>query len=309
MGDSDEFLRLSASAPKAVVVLSSSGGVIIEAVRIGRIIRTAGYSTAVGAGSLCLSACGLIWVSGKQRFLSPTAVVGFHAAYDNDGVSSGANAIAGSFYGSIGLSDQTIYYLTSAPPQGLNFVNLANADVWGIPVVPLEDGVAERESSNGSQPGKPRNADGFQTKSGRAIVGFDLPDMPIAADNSGQCLRLCQGNPNCHAFTYDSKRDKCYLKGSGRYTLLSKGAVSGMTKDIAEVIQLSRFSVLLGKDSPGKDIAHRSAGSFEECLHRCETTPACRVFTFVTGTSDCWLKGAASKFTVKKGMATGVRGK
>ncbi|WP_352672254.1 hypothetical protein [Mesorhizobium australicum] len=49
--------------------------------QIGAQIRINDHVTAVGANGECYSACGLIWVAGVRRYISPTSKIGFHAAY------------------------------------------------------------------------------------------------------------------------------------------------------------------------------------------------------------------------------------
>lgn len=76
-GAAKEFARfIDAMGALAVVHLNSKGGRIEEAQRIGDLIKKRGLDTFV-SGS-CLSACTIIFLSGKNRFVTDTAKVGFH---------------------------------------------------------------------------------------------------------------------------------------------------------------------------------------------------------------------------------------
>jgi hypothetical protein len=60
------------------VSLDSSGGSVSDALAIGRTIRSAGFTTIVEDGSVCLSACPYMLAGGTARQAAPGAVVGVH---------------------------------------------------------------------------------------------------------------------------------------------------------------------------------------------------------------------------------------
>jgi hypothetical protein len=82
-GDSDRFERALDDLPDAVrtVVLHSPGGLVREAIRIGRLLREREMQTAVAADGACISACPLILFAGVERRISPQAWIGMHQAY------------------------------------------------------------------------------------------------------------------------------------------------------------------------------------------------------------------------------------
>jgi hypothetical protein len=59
-----------------IIRLNSTGGRINEAQRIGDLIKGRGLDTLVS--SQCLSACTIIFLSGKNRFITADAKIGFH---------------------------------------------------------------------------------------------------------------------------------------------------------------------------------------------------------------------------------------
>ncbi|ABA80684.1 hypothetical protein GQF56_18825 [Rhodobacter sphaeroides] len=64
-----------------VVELDSSGGVVSEALLIGRQIRALGAATEVEAGAVCLSACPYLLAGGVERRVAEGGLVGVHQHY------------------------------------------------------------------------------------------------------------------------------------------------------------------------------------------------------------------------------------
>ncbi|SMO97792.1 hypothetical protein [Paracoccus laeviglucosivorans] len=82
-GDADRFLSwLDTTQPaQTQVSLNSSGGSVADALAIGRTIRSAGYSTRVSTGSVCMSACPYLLAAGTTRDVARGGVVGVHQHY------------------------------------------------------------------------------------------------------------------------------------------------------------------------------------------------------------------------------------
>jgi hypothetical protein len=141
--DDVEFRLKSLGSKKAIVSLISPGGNLDAGLSIGKQIRTSGYSTLVGA-KLCASACALTWLGGERRYMTSNAKIGFHAAYvsyNNFARESGmANALVGSYLAKLGLSDDAVIFITSAPPEYLNWLDLRSAQQIGIDVLLVDDG-------------------------------------------------------------------------------------------------------------------------------------------------------------------------
>jgi ATP-dependent protease ClpP protease subunit len=76
-GAAKEFERfLNAMGGVEIVHLNSIGGRILEAQRIGNLIRSRNLSTYVS--HQCLSACTIIFLSGRERLVTEQAKIGFH---------------------------------------------------------------------------------------------------------------------------------------------------------------------------------------------------------------------------------------
>jgi hypothetical protein len=147
-GDYDRFERITEAlhGDHALVVLDSPGGRLFEGLQIGASIHDKHYDTAVLKGDECASACGLIWLAGRTRYLSPTGAVGFHAAYIGSGdearESGSANAAVGAYLDQLGLSMKAILFLTSAAPSDMQWLHFSTAAEVGIEVYSLAAGEA-----------------------------------------------------------------------------------------------------------------------------------------------------------------------
>lgn len=159
LGDEQKFIDVAMSSTGALVVFHSRGGNLYAGIEIGKAIRRKGFSTFVPAENLCASACALAWLAGRSRLMSESARVGFHAAYSKkDGqpnVSSSANAVVGAYLNQIGLSTSAVVYITSAPPEGMQWLNLQDAQRIGLDVkqlnitVPVRQGRETTAEKNG----------------------------------------------------------------------------------------------------------------------------------------------------------------
>jgi hypothetical protein len=136
-GEAQRFQELSSTLNNAVVLLSSGGGKMLPAIQIGEIIKAKGYTTIVK--DYCASACALIWLAGSKRFVSPTARIGLHQAYNSTGQADGAgNAVLGSYLTRIGLSYDAIAYATQATPDRFKWLTVDDAKRVGIQVIVLD---------------------------------------------------------------------------------------------------------------------------------------------------------------------------
>jgi hypothetical protein len=69
--------------PHAIVALNSPGGSLPDGLLIGYDILNREYDTYHSEG-ICYSACALIWLAGKTRYMSSGAKLGFHQSKEKD---------------------------------------------------------------------------------------------------------------------------------------------------------------------------------------------------------------------------------
>jgi hypothetical protein len=151
-GDERRFKNLAATATtNGLVVLNSEGGSTLTAIEIGKAVRLAGFSTLVPSESLCASACALIWLSGTPRFSEDDSHIGFHASYivknGQPSESGVGNALVGAYLTQLGLPQKAIVFVTSAPPEGIEWLDQNKARSVGIEFTSLKTQMKESQQS------------------------------------------------------------------------------------------------------------------------------------------------------------------
>ncbi|BCG79901.1 COG3904 family protein [Mesorhizobium sp. 113-3-3] len=134
--DDAQFNQIAATTGQAIVLLNSEGGSVLPALEIGRAIRHKGFATAVASDTLCASACALTWLAGTPRLAGQSASIGFHASYIvKNGTPSETgvgNALIGAYLNQLGLSQNAIVFVTSAPPEGMAWLSGEKANGLGL---------------------------------------------------------------------------------------------------------------------------------------------------------------------------------
>jgi hypothetical protein len=141
--DIETFRFRVAKLSHAVVGFGSNGGNLLAGIRIGEIIHHKGYLTVVPSRTRCASACAIAWLGGARRFMGEDALIGFHAAYQGDGIrqseAATANAILGAYLNRIGLPERANIYITMAAPNAMTWLTSEAAAKYGIEVRSLPD--------------------------------------------------------------------------------------------------------------------------------------------------------------------------
>lgn len=130
----DKFIQQADAVSNAIVVFNSEGGDLLAGLIIGRTIHQKKFSTAVKEGGPCTTVCGLAWLAGAQRFLDPGARIGFRAASD-----SAEKASLEAYLNDIGLSAPAIAYIHTAPTEGMNWLDHAQAAKLGLAIAAVQD--------------------------------------------------------------------------------------------------------------------------------------------------------------------------
>jgi hypothetical protein len=155
-GDETTFRRISLEYDHAVVLLNSMGGALAPALSIGEAIRLREYVTVVPSGSVCASACALVWLAGERRALSPSGKVGFHASYYEDNgrlIETGVgNAVIGHYLSRLNLPERAVIFATSSSPHQITWLDAASRDSSGIPFDVFSDTPAEAPQASRGHP-------------------------------------------------------------------------------------------------------------------------------------------------------------
>jgi hypothetical protein len=140
-GEFKAFLHKSDVHAGATVVFDSPGGVLLESLALGRVIREAGLYTAIGrydrekgeftTGASCVSACAYAFLGGVQRDVAAKAHFGVHqfsadpAVPDSISVAD-AQALMGliSIYMNRMVGNSSLLVLAAAtPPSGSHWLS------------------------------------------------------------------------------------------------------------------------------------------------------------------------------------------
>src|SRR3712207_3684863 len=84
-GAYEVFRTVVTRANPNLVVVSGPGGDLGTALRIATEVRRRGFDTAIPQGEYCASACAVIFLSGRTKYIARGAKVGLHSASNLDG--------------------------------------------------------------------------------------------------------------------------------------------------------------------------------------------------------------------------------
>jgi hypothetical protein len=185
-----------ASAPEVRVVrLESPGGHLLAALQVVEIIQRRGLDTYVGR--LCVSACTVAFLGGRQRWLAPGARLGFHQAYAPGFPSDQANGILQTAYRQLGVPPSFIAHVLQTPHTNVWFPKRDELDVVHV-MTPPNSLVALDDNPS------PRLADLLRL-------------LPLATDGAVRQFaktlfvllgQLQEANPEaCWAFAHDAPND------------------------------------------------------------------------------------------------------
>lgn len=314
-GDDKLFANIALPLDRALVVFDSPGGNLLAGIGIGKAARLKEFWTAVGDQGMCASACGLAWLGGIKRLASPGARIGFHAAFvQRDGAASesgAGNALVGAYLNQLGMSQTAIVYLTSAPPEDMQWLPLNDAASYGIDLEVVKDSAAPEAPPPQAQPSPPYiHPDARMVRlDGHDVLGFDLAGMPIRNVSRDDCEAACENQPACLAYTYNLPKHACFLKSGGARVLENVTAAAGYRPELQGRLFVSPLTIVEKTDFPGNDMGKIATPDFDTCLSACEREPRCAAFTFVKRQSVCWIKSAAGTPVENRRAVSGVRTK
>jgi hypothetical protein len=311
-GDEKVFANIALQVTNGAVALNSPGGNVIAAIEIGKAIRIKEFSTLVGQNVECASACGLVWLAGNRRYVHPDARIGFHAAYETQNgepkESGWGNALVGAYLNQLGLPQSAIYYLTSTPPEGMQWLPLPEARSLGIDLEIVDGSETVHVPPQTSDPQiAPSVTSPLKQVKGYDVFGFDLPSMPLKSVTLGACNDACASEVSCKAYTYNIPNSVCFLKGSGYRVIGNPNAVAGYKVEIEAKLVISPITVIEKTDLPGGDYNRLAGMDFEDCVSACEGDSRCAAFTFVRRYKVCWLKSSVPASSRNRSAISGVK--
>jgi hypothetical protein len=137
-GDERQFLSLALNSKRDILVsLNSQGGDLKTALEIGQLISLRGYSTGI-TKTECVSACGLIWLAGMDRYLNNGERVGFHSPFrlnpvtQKREVDAVGSSLVGAYVRKLDLPSIVVSLVVEAPPEDITWITNRNAATFGL---------------------------------------------------------------------------------------------------------------------------------------------------------------------------------
>jgi hypothetical protein len=125
-GSYDELRSaLTHSSPK-LVILDGPGGILGEALMMGDEIRRRNLDTLVGPNRSCASACAVVFLSGRVKYLASGAAVGLHAASFADGrADPEATEVMAAYLRGVGVPNATLKRMARTAPSDIRWLSKA----------------------------------------------------------------------------------------------------------------------------------------------------------------------------------------
>ena len=133
-GAYEAFHTVVSQANPNLVVVSGPGGDLGTALRIATEVRRRGFDTAIPQGEYCASACAVIFLSGRTKYISRGAKLGLHAASNLDGSHSReGTAIMGRYLSKVGVPRGVIAHMEQR--RGNDMYWLGESDKRALKIV------------------------------------------------------------------------------------------------------------------------------------------------------------------------------
>ena len=117
----------------SLVVLDGPGGVLAEAFLSAEEVRRRGLSTLVAANRSCASACALVFLSGREKYLAAGANVGLHSASYADGrADPEATQLMAEYLSALGVPAATLRRMARTAPSDIRWLTAAEQRAIGI---------------------------------------------------------------------------------------------------------------------------------------------------------------------------------
>ena len=116
-----------------LVVLDGPGGVLGEAFLIAEEVRRRGLSTLVAPNRSCASACAVVFLSGRTKYLGRGAAIGLHSASYADGrADPEATAIMAAYLRQLGVPRSTLRNMARTAPSDIRWLTAGEQKALGI---------------------------------------------------------------------------------------------------------------------------------------------------------------------------------
>jgi len=134
-----QFQAALFQAQPKLVVLDGPGGILGEAILIAEEVRRRGLSTLVSRNRSCASACAIVFLSGRTKYMGAGASIGLHSASYADGrADPEATELMAAYLSGLGVPDGTLRRMARTAPSDIRW--LTQAEQRAVGIRPYEDG-------------------------------------------------------------------------------------------------------------------------------------------------------------------------
>jgi hypothetical protein len=121
-----QFRRAVSRSKPDFVLLEGPGGILGEALLIGQEIRRRGLNTLVAANGQCASACAVVFLSGRTKYIGRNAAIGLHAASDRRGrANAQATDLMSNYLASVGVPRNIRRRMAATAPSDIRWLTRA----------------------------------------------------------------------------------------------------------------------------------------------------------------------------------------
>lgn len=132
-GAHDQFRAALSRGSPELVVLDGPGGVLGEALLIGEEVRRRNLSTLVASNHRCASACAVVFLSGRSKYLGAGAAVGLHSASFADGrADPEATELMADYLRKLGVPGNTLRNMARTAPNQIRWLTRDEQRAIGI---------------------------------------------------------------------------------------------------------------------------------------------------------------------------------
>jgi hypothetical protein len=132
-GSYEEFRSALEHGTPELVVIDGPGGVLGEALMIGQEVRRRHLNTLVGAHRSCASACAVVFLSGRSKYVGAGAVIGLHSASYADGrADPEATAVMADYLRGVGVPNATLRRMASTAPSDIRWLSKGEQKAMNI---------------------------------------------------------------------------------------------------------------------------------------------------------------------------------
>jgi hypothetical protein len=253
--------------------INSPGGAIAPALEAGEWLRESGK--AVEARDSCLSACVFVLAGGTERHETANARVGVHRFFsltetDSKAATESTQEVADRilrYLENMGISSELWHAMEQVPSDDIRYLDPPTLLSWKVLT-------AEKP---------PADATAFVRAAGQDAMGNDLSKNGTRVKDVDACEQSCRDNVECHAFTFNTLNNVCFLKDRVDVVVFDPHAVMGYRKsgDITPrpPVGLIRHDKMQLPGKPYKTLENLDSG---ECVAVCLKDDNCNGYNFET---------------------------